>query len=89
MWIYSLHYVAGWFGISNSHFSLGHGQETISEREKEPGSLVVSRPRSIDCFHTENCWFGIFLELYKIWYTIIVKYYGFKEIYQGLRTRRN
>lgn len=41
---------------SNSHFSLGHGQDTISEREKEPGSLVVSRPRSIDCFHTENCW---------------------------------
>jgi 2-phospho-L-lactate guanylyltransferase (CobY/MobA/RfbA family) len=40
----------------NSHFSPRHGQETMSEREKELGSLVVSRPRIMDYFHTENCW---------------------------------
>jgi len=29
---------------------------TMSEQEKESGSLVVSQPRTIYYYHTENCW---------------------------------
>ena len=41
----------------NSHISPGHGLLTMSERVKDLGSLVVSRPRAKYYFYTENCLF--------------------------------